>query len=187
MGYGVMAYPVDIEALREVCGGGDDRRRRAICGRFRQQIARFNDDFELSNERGAGNLFAAIGHIVMGQDMPLPGYLYGYGFKYIVEFHGRFLDNSPFYPCPSAYLDAHVDPTIKATGATLSMFELISGGAPVPLPPPDDFPGIGHWPAADVAANVEPLGAGTTDEVRTVAAWARQAAAAGHGIVGFYH
>jgi hypothetical protein len=38
-----------------------------------------------------------------------------------------------------------------------------------------------------VAANVEPLRAGATDEVRMVATWTQQAAAANRGIVGFYH
>ena len=67
------------------------------------------------------------------------------------------------------------------------MDDLIFGGAPVSFPPPDDFPAIGYWSAENVAANVEPLRAGTTDEVRTVAKWTAQAAAAGWGIVGFYH
>jgi len=187
MGYGVEAYTVDIDVVRAVCGGGDDQRRQAICGRFRDDIARIHDELGLSNDRGAGNLFTAIGQLVIGGEKPLDGYLYGYGFKYVVEFFGRFLDNGPFYPCPSSYLAEHVDPAIKATGATLSMDDLIFGGAPVSFPPPDDFPAIGYWSAENVAANVEPLRAGTTDEVRTVAKWTAQAAAAGWGIVGFYH
>lgn len=187
MGYGVMAYAVDIDTVRAVCGGGDDRRRRAICGRFRGEIMRFDDEFELSNERGEENLFTAIGQLVMGGEKPLEGYLYGYGFKYIVEFFGRFLDNGPFYPCPSSYLSEQVDPAIKATGAAVSMSGLVFGGAPVAFPAPDDFPGIGYWSAASVAASVEPLRAGTTEEVRTIAGWTAQAAALGQGIVGFYH
>jgi hypothetical protein len=187
MGYGVMAYAVDIDAVQTLCGSGDDQRRRAICGRFRDDIARLNDDFDLSNDRGADNLFTAIGQLVMGGEKTLDGYLYGYGFKYIVEFFGRFLDNRPFYPCPSSYLSEQVDPAIEATGATLRMSDLIFAGAPVPFPPPDDFPAIGYWTADDVAVNVEPLRAGTTDEVRTVAGWTAQAAADGRGIVGFYH
>jgi hypothetical protein len=187
MGYGVMAYAVDIDALQQVCGSGDDARRRSICGRFRRDITRFNEEFDLSNDRGADNLFTAIGHLVMGGEKPLPGYLYGYGFKYIVEFFGRSLNNSRFYPCPSSYLDEHVDPDIGATGATLRMSTLIFGGAPVSFPAPDGFPAIGHWSAGSVAANVELLRAGTTDEVRAVASWAEQAATANRGIVGFYH
>src|SRR4051794_23343747 len=110
MSYGVMAYMVDIDAVQAVCGSGDDARRRAICGRFRQDITRFNDGFQLSNDRGADNLFTAIGQLVAGGDLPLDGYLYGYGFKYIVEFFGRSLDNRLFYPCPSSYLSEQVDP-----------------------------------------------------------------------------
>jgi hypothetical protein len=187
MGHGVMAYAVDIDAVQAVCGSGDDQRRRAICGRFRAGITRLNDEFDLSNDRGADNVFTAIGHLVLGGDKTLDGYLYGYGFKYIVEFSGRLLNNAPFYPCPSSYLSEHVDPALKATGATLSMSDLIFRGAPVSFPPADGFPAIGYWTAGEVAAGVEPLRAGTTDEVSTVAQWTAQAAAAGQGIVGFYH
>ena len=182
-----MAYAVDIDAVRAVCGSGDEQRRRAICGRFRADIARFNDEFELSNDRGADNVFTAIGHLIAGGEKPLEGYLYGYGFKYIVEFFGRFLDNGPFHPCSSSFLSQQVDPAIEATGATLRMEDLIFAGAPVAFPPPDDFPAIGYWSAEDVAASVEPLRAGTSDEVRTIASWTAEAAAAERGIVGFYH
>ena len=70
MGYGVEAYTVDIDAVRAVCGGGDDQRRQAICGRFRDDIARIHDEFGLSNDRGAGNLFSAIGQLVMEGETP---------------------------------------------------------------------------------------------------------------------
>jgi hypothetical protein len=182
-----MAYSVDIDGLRALCGSGDNQRRRVICGRFRGDIERFNDEFGLSGERGGENLFTAIQHLVMGEEKTLPGYLYGYGFKYIVQFSGRFLDNSPFYPCPSAYLLDEVDPAIAATGARISMSGLIFDGPPVPFPRADDFPAIGYWTAADVAGAVEPLASGTTDEVRMLARWTAEASSSGRGIVGFYH
>ncbi|MEV4133206.1 hypothetical protein AB0J72_13685 [Dactylosporangium sp. NPDC049742] len=187
MGYGVMAYRVDIDRLAALCGSGDNQARRAICGRFRTDIARLNDDLDCSNDRGEPSVFTAIEHLVMGGDKTLPGHLYGYGFKYMVEFSGRFLDNSLFYPCPSSYLDSTVDPALKATGATITMSDLIFRGAPVSFPSPDDFPSIGYWTAAAVAAAAEPLKAATTDEARAVAAWTATAAAEQKGIVGFYH
>lgn len=187
MGYGVMAYRVDIDRLRTLCGSGDNQARRAICGRFRTDIARLNDDLDCSNDRGAPSVFTAIEHLVMGGDKTLPGHLYGYGFKYMVEFSGRFLNNGPFYPCPSSYLESTVDPALRATGAAISMSDLIFRGAPVDFPSPDDFPAIGYWTAAEVAAAAGPLQSGTTEEVRTVAAWAASAAAEDKGVVGFYH
>ena len=190
MSYGVMAYAVDIEKVRALCGSGDNQTRRAICGRFRADISRSNGWFDLSDDRGAPNLFTAVEHLVMGGDKPLDGYLYGYAFKYVVEFMGRMLDNNPFYPCPSTYLTDTVDPALKATGATLTMFDLIFGGAPVDFPRPDDFPTIGYWSADDVAAaepHLRAVGADADEHVRGVAEWVAFAAGRSQGIVGFYH
>jgi hypothetical protein len=187
MGYGVMAYVVDIDKLVALCGSGDDRIRRVICGRFRERISATNDELGWSNERGEPSVFTAVNHLIMGAEKTLDGAMYGYGFKYIVEFSGRFLDNSSFYPCPSSYLMDTVDPALKAVGATLSMFDLAFGGSPVSFPSPDDFPSIGHWTADEVTRNVEPLRAGTTTELKSIAQWLDQAAPASKGVVGFYH
>ena len=187
MGYGVMAYAVDIDALVALCGSGDNQRRRAICGRFREDISRTNDYFDCSNERGEPSIFTAIEHLVMGGDKTLPGYLYGYGFKYIVQFHGKFLNNGPFYPCRSSYIEEEIDPAIAATGSSLRMFQLIFRGAPVSFPPPDDFPGIGYWTADEVEQGLQPMRSGTTTELVTIASWLGRASAEKKGIVGFYH
>jgi hypothetical protein len=99
-------------------------------------------------------------------------------------------NNGPFYPCPSSYLSDTVDPAIRATGADLGMSDLIFGGAPVTFPTPDDFPAIGHWTTAEVAAADEPLraaGADAIEEVRTVAGWVTYATDRSQGIVGFSH
>lgn len=66
------------------------------------------------------------------------------------------------------------------------MTDLVFNGAPVAFPAPDDFPSIGHWTAAQVAANVEPLRAAAGAECKAVARWLGEAAAAGRGVVGFY-
>lgn len=193
MGYGVMAWAVDIDKVTALCGSGDNQARRAVCGRFRTDIASSNEYFDLSNDRGAPNLFTAIEHLVMGGEKPLDGYLYGYGFKYIVQFlAGRPLDNSAFYPCPSSYIESTVDPALTATGAKLSVFGLIFDGAPVDFPMPDDFPGIGHWTADEVAAAEPHLQAAVpagdaAEQVAAVAGWVATAKSRGHGVVGFYH
>jgi hypothetical protein len=187
MGYGVMAYAVDIDKLVAFCGSGDDRMRRVISGKFREDIYRINDDLGWSNERGEPSVFTAIKHLIMGEEKTLEGTMYGYGFKFIVEFSGRFLDNGPFYPCPSQYLSDTVDVELAGVGATISMSGLIFDGAPVSFPSPDDFPAIGHWTADQVADNVEPLRAGSSTELKTISKWLDQAAATGRGVVGFYH
>jgi hypothetical protein len=187
MGYGVMAYAVDIDTVTAQCGSGDNQLRRAVCGRFRADISRSNDEFDLPGDRGAPNIFTAIEHLIMDGEKTLDGYLYGYGFEYIVRFSGQFLANNPFYPCPSQYLTDTVDPDLKATGATLRMDDLIFRGAPVPFPAPGDFPAIGYWTADEVASNATSVQSGTSEKVRTVAAWAALAADRSQGIVGFYY
>lgn len=118
MGYGVMAYAVDIDGLVKLCGGGDDRARRAVCGRFRSQIQRTNEELGWSNERGEPSVFTAINQLVMGEQRTLSGAMYGYGFKFIVELSGQFLENGRFYPCPSRYLAETVDAELAGLGAT---------------------------------------------------------------------
>jgi hypothetical protein len=187
MGNGVMAYAVDIDKLVALCGSQDDRMRRAISGRFRERIYRTNDQLGWSNERDEPSVFTAIKHLIMGEEKTLEGAMYGYGFEFIVEFSGQFLDNGLFYPCPSRHLSETVDVELADVGATISMIDLIFGGAPVSFPSPDDFPAIGHWTADQVARNVEPLRAGSSAELKTIAKWLDQAAATGRGVVGFYY
>jgi hypothetical protein len=182
-----MAYAVDIDQLVTLCGSGDNARRRAICGRFREDISRSNDSLGCSNERGAPSIFTAIEHLVMGSPLTLQGHLYGYGFKYIVEFFGRFLDNSDFYPTSFDHVQQTVDPALAEIGATLRMSDLLFRGAPVTFPRPDDFPVIGYWKADEVAQNADVLRSGTTRELQSLARWLEQARAERRGIVSFYH
>ncbi|GLZ78116.1 hypothetical protein Afil01_29230 [Actinorhabdospora filicis] len=187
MGYGVMAYSVDIDGLVALCSSGDDRMRRVISGKARESIYRTNDELGWSNERGEPSVFMAINHLVLGQEMTLPGVMYGYAFKYIVEFSGRFLDNGLFYPCSSEYMTDTVDVELAELGATVRMNDLIYGGAPVSFPTPEDFPLIGYWSAQQVAESVEPVRAGTGEHTKAIGTWLDQSAAQGRGIVGFYH
>jgi hypothetical protein len=68
-------------------------------------------------------------------------------------------------------------------------------GPPVPVPRSRDFPIIGHWTAAEIAAKVAELGDShlTSDEeelqelVDEYEGWLRTAAAKGKAIVFFYH
>lgn len=52
MGYGVMAWAVDIDQLTALVGSGDDARRRSICGRFRQDITRTSNVEALKSGTG---------------------------------------------------------------------------------------------------------------------------------------
>ncbi|MEL6344405.1 MAG: hypothetical protein AAFV53_14905 [Myxococcota bacterium] len=189
MGYGVMAYSVSGEAIRSLDGSGNDKIRRAISGRFRRDIMRFNDNFDLSNERGADNMFEAIRHLIMGTDRPLPGYLYGYAYKFIVDFHGRFLDNGLFCPCNAITIEETIDPQMAALGLPMTLSDLIYQDALMSFPSPSDFPAYGFWSESTIK-RAHPVFQGASalsEEMDAIRGWVAQAHSKGDVIVGFYH
>lgn len=184
-----MVYSLDFDAHRAVMGSGNERMRRVISGRFRQDLQHLNDSFGWSNERGADNSFEAVRHLVMGDDKRLPGVMYGYAYKYIVEFQGRSLPNDHFYPCSSSYQEDELQPQLDALGVDLNLLDLNFGGPVVSFPLPDDFPGIGHW-TLEAVREARPLmdaAEGLSPAMQQVRGWLRRADELGHGIVGFYH
>ncbi|MBW4620492.1 MAG: hypothetical protein KME17_14210 [Cyanosarcina radialis HA8281-LM2] len=189
MSYGLMAYSVNIDKLKESCGSGDDSLRRAISGRFKNDIASTNQQLGYSNDRGEPSVFLAIRDLIIGDERNLDRVLYAYGFKYIVEFFGKFLDNNLFYPASYDFLVEEVGANLSETGATVEMFKLLNCYLPVSFPTPDDFPLYGYWSAERVAASVEPLAAfpEKTEELKAIQKWLEFAALKGEGIVGYYH
>lgn len=189
MGYGFMVYAVDSAAVRACAASGDDKLRRSISGRFKTFIASTNDQLGWSNERGEPGVFTAIKHLIMGEPLTLEGAMYGYAYKYIIEFYGRSLDNSLFYPCSSSYAEEEIDPALAQAGLSVRVFNLAFGDALIKFPAPADFPGFGLWTEAQVAENAEKSAAiSTTNEhVQSVVRWLREAHASRRGIVGFYH
>lgn len=189
MSYGLMAYSVDIDKLQESCGSGNDALRRAISGRFKNYIASTNEQLGYANDRGEPSVFLAIRHLIMGDEQNLDRALYAYGFKYIVEYFGKFLDNSLFYPASYDFLLDEVGAQLTNAGATVKMFDLLNCRAPVSFPRPDDFPSYGYWSAESVATSVRPLEtySGKTEELESIQQWLEFAASRGEGIVGYYH
>lgn len=189
MSYGLMPYAVDIDRLTAICGSGDDTIRRAISGRYKRDIIHINMEFDWSNERGEPSVFLAIRHLIMGDEKNLEGVMYGYAFKFIVEFFGHPLDNRMFCPRSTNSITGQVDAAVKETGATVSMSDLLFRMAPVPFPEPDDFPLIGYWTADEIVESRGPLRSAksVTPELETIRGWVDQAAAEGLGVVAIYH
>ena len=183
-----MVYSADINKLTGLYESGTDTVRRSISGRFRQRITRLNDNFGLSNERGEPSIFEAIRHIIMGGEKTLPGFAYGYGFECMVDFYGKFQRNELFYPCSFDWLTSDIGGQLKATGATVTMDDLVFK-SPVLLPSADDFPVYGHWTAESIAASVEPLKAtqNRSEELDAILEWCDFAAGRSEGLVGYYY
>jgi hypothetical protein len=188
MGYGLMVYSVNCDKIVEICGSGDDKLRRSISGRFKDDIASTNENLGYSNERGEPSVFLAIRHLIMGEEKNLPGVLYGYGLKYIVEYFGKYLDNNLFYPCNIEYLD-EIDSQLAQTGASIKISDLIFQKLPIAFPIPSDFPLYGYWDAKTVGENVEylQLCSEKTTEIQAIQQWLEFASIRGEGIVGYYH
>ncbi len=198
MSYGLMVYSVDLDKVIAACGSGDDKLRRMICGRFRNDLSRRQDWFSSEIEGGAPSPFDAIRALIMG-DPPMVGhgFMYGYAYKDLVGHFGQSQYNNPFSPCNHAWIEA-IGATLTTLGAsTLSMSNLQYGGSPVKFPNPDDFPAFGYWSRDDVLAGndllngpefqsdlVPPDHAEAIDAIR---GWLTFAAGRRDAIVAFYH
>jgi len=190
MGYGLMVYAVDLNAVTSACGSGDDKLRKMISGRFRERIASTNSQLDWSNERGEDSVFEAIRHLIMGDEkMPLPGAMYGYAYKYIVEHHGTVLDNDHFLPAPMSWMMEKVDPQLRALGLGLLVSDLAMAGSPVDFPRPSDFPSFGYWERSSIPRTLRVLKAARllSPELQQVKGWLETASADKRDLVAFYH
>jgi hypothetical protein len=115
--------------------------------------------------------------------------MYGYAYKFIVEFYGRFLNNSCFYPCSSSFVETDIDPLLAEVGLEARVLGLSFGDALIKFPRPDDFPGFGYWSAEQVGRDASKAASIVADNehVTAVLGWIREASRKGRAIVGFYH
>jgi hypothetical protein len=189
MSYGLMIYSVDLDKIKEICGSGNDQTRRAISGRFRERIYSTNDHLGYSNERGEPSIFEAIRHLIMGGEMNLDGAMYGYAYKYIVGFYGKFLDNNRFMPCSYEYLTETLNENLKKIGISLDLMNLAASRSPIAFPRPDDFPLFGYWAKEEIQKNLPILQncKHKTEENTSIQEWLETAVSKNEEIVGFWH
>lgn len=199
MSYALTTYVVDLDVLHGSVGSGDDKLRRMIGGRFKQHLAHFDAQFDHVADAGGPGIRDAIRAVIEGGPFDdRHGTVYGYAYKWICEFHGRALFNNDFSPMRSGWLET-VDAGLNALGVTaVGVEEFGFGGAPSPIPAPEDLPGYGEWSLTECRKALEQWEA-ATDEGRAAldpsvlsAAescmdWCRTAAAAGRGVAGFFH
>jgi hypothetical protein len=67
---------------------------------------------------------------------------------------GDFLDNNVFMPCSWRWYEA-LDELLEPAGVPIR-FAKLTEASPIPIPPPDEWPMMGHW-THEIVASKEPL------------------------------
>jgi hypothetical protein len=192
--YGVHAFAVDFGELKAALGSGDGQLLARLLADFAAEVARLDRDDE---EEGRPPTAEVLRHLIFGGPYDgSVGFKYGYALEFLCWHLGEFLNNSEWSGMRGEWFD-EVDGALKRAGVPTAAFttlRLTTRGAPVPIPEPDDFPGIGHLtseevPAAAAALDAADLGA-MSEDVRNAVAQVREWLGAceefGRGLVCFY-
>jgi hypothetical protein len=162
MSYGLTVYVVSLPKLRALPGSRDRKlikRAQAssfVADQIDEMVQRHNED---SDEEGQIRVsFAdAVAQLVTREvppDVPhYAGFVYGYAFEAICAGLGDVLDNDSV---PGLDFD-ELDEFLKSNGVPLEVLELTCGGAPIEVPPADDWPSIGWWSPEQIAKATRPL------------------------------
>jgi hypothetical protein len=184
MSYALTPYLIDLEELRRAVGS---RRQSLIAASLGGDPNELRDAWETEEDAEVEGLVSfdqAVRHLVMGEPLNQDcGSEYGYALERLCRHLGEVI-------LPDAW------GAVRWAAVTDSGLEdlLTKTGSPVPIPN-TDFPVIGHWTAAEVAAKVSELGGShlTSDDdelqelLEEYEGWLRKAAAKGNAIVFFYY
>ena len=200
MSYGLMVYVVDLDVLNGSVGSKDVKMRRMIGGRFKKQLSHFDDRFGRFTEGEYLPIYEAIRAVIDGGPFDAEhSVVYNYAFKWICEFHGRFVNNSEFSPMKAGWLEK-VDEGLADLGVTAVRVEdLGMGSAPSPIPRSSDgFPCYGEWSSAECEKALKEWEEVTEERKAAIdpyvlkaaescMGWCRTAVAAGRGVAGFFY
>lgn len=198
MSLALTLYLVDIGKVRSTLGSRDEKLRRQLGGRFKQDLAQADDWFSSEIEGGAPTRYDAIRAVIDGGPFDARfGFQYGYAYEMICRHFGSYLDNNAFSPFRGDWLE-QVDQGLKELGVTaVRVTTFMYGAVPDPLPRPRDVPGYGEWKADQCRALVEQWTAAAPERraavdpqvreaIESCVEWARAAQRKpGHGVVGF--
>ncbi|WP_236244547.1 hypothetical protein [Streptomyces sp. CC210A] len=137
MSYALSPYLVDIDKARAAVASGDDKLRRMIGGRFKQQMAHADAWFADELGQGAPSRYEALRAVVAGGPFDAAhAFQYGYAYQMICEFHGRWLFNNDFSPFRSGWLE-RVDEGLREVGVTVvAVTDFMYGSVPAPCRAP---------------------------------------------------
>jgi hypothetical protein len=189
----ITVYAVPFDRLRRVPGSRDPGLAEAVGTEFGYFLSRI-DELKKDEDEGVPTCREAVGQIVAGAALsPRLGYLYGYALEAICAYLGRELPAVHAISRAAAWVDG-VDDLLHGRGVPVRLSDLVYGGCPVAIPPPDDSPCIGSWPPRVIPAALGAIrgaglagldheSAGTLAQVR---GWLEAAAEdPGDGLVGF--
>jgi hypothetical protein len=158
MGYGIIAFAVDLPRIRSVIGARDERLAEELGESFGLDVGD-NGIADLFGEPDPPTALDGARQMVLGEPYDQrAGFAYGYFFEHLCERYGSFLPNNAWYPCTPTFV-THVDEILAAAGVpkqTLAVENLIWGGAPVTLPL-TDFPSIGWLPRTGIDPALQAL------------------------------
>lgn len=198
MGYGIMAYAVDMASLRAVLGSRDEAAFEALNEKL--DAGTIDEVIEnlLDGESGprASDL---LRQMVFGEEYdPRLGAGYAYVLQHLCDRHGQFLDNSTWMPIRMDFFE-QVGRALERAGVGTAVFDvqcLISGKTPVPLPAIDEFPAMGGLtedevgPVAEALAQADLSAISDLDERESIEAlrdWTRRCADDRRALVCFYY
>jgi hypothetical protein len=203
MGYGIMAYGIDFDMIREIVGSRDWEALERYQAHFTHDAAAIDELLQYHSpgeaEAALPTARDALRQLIAGEPLDdRVGFAYAYCLKFLCDVHGDFLDNSTWYPVSAKFLDL-VQSALDGAGVsreTISILRLTGSGSPIPIPFVDDFPGIGFLakPAVRDASlalsRVNPV-AITDDDVRqsilTLTEWVAICRERSCDLICFYH
>ncbi|MFD0857082.1 hypothetical protein ACFQ07_33050 [Actinomadura adrarensis] len=190
MSYGIMPYAVNINVLRSphtYTSDPDD-----FLAWIQERHCKDND---------YGPTRESMREMFFGEPLTgAEGHVYGYTLKALCETFGAMLPNANWYPVRMRWFDA-VQDALTQIGVRFDPTDLIYSGSPIPLPPIEDFPSIGHLRRDEAIPLGEALDAADislisdenlTESIRELHGWLKQCSNAetemdSYDLVCFYH
>ena len=143
-----MPYLVDRESLLQCLGSKDVGLLRELLDEHEEHMEEIDRGFEAAIQEGAPGVAEALCDLIEGREPHRHGVPYHYALELLCQRFGTLLDNAAWYPCGWSFVE-ELDRKLFDQGVTLSIRELLDGGAPLTLPPPLDFPAVGHLTPED--------------------------------------
>lgn len=195
------AYAIDLDELTAAAGSKDEALVADVLAAFGDDLACHDDDDPWKVNEGDPPLpltADALRAIVMGGPTDdRAGYKYGAALEALVRHLGEELPNQMWCSIRWTWLRL-LDKALTEAGVPQAVFSttlLTARGSPVPIPPPSDFPGIGHLTPAEVRAALAAFDGADWSKVTVPEAiesleeargWLMHCAAAGRGLICFY-